>query len=685
MGRHPKHPQMPAAAWGVLGVLAHHAGMARAEAESAAFSAGCLIHGYAFTGELPPSPEEPIENVISISACQILCMNTTGCRAFSYWAIDNECRLYSSSEAALTRDANAVSGPEYCSHFRDVCTTAEPTMQWPSQSPGVAGSEAWPRGFQPTRFQCFGKDETGTAVPCNERQVIQSSDLGWPGRCEDFAAASCPANTSCEACCTQNADCAVYAELDTGECLVAPVGRNCHTGSVQPLHAKRYARSQARHIETNVNLTGMQVMDLELVFDAANMGAASNPSEECRDVCASVYGCSLWQLSSVGGCYVEVPSAGKEAVYPLEVGAGLLLNGEFASAFIAGGFMEQVCSEALPPPETLSGNVKAVCTFPEMDFNVLASNESLMTETKLAISAGIAAIAGQPYSAADVFTELSAGSVVADSILVVPSDASVDREVVAKRLESGLVNDPFQLLTRVQAVPGIRDACNGNLPSSYAVSSVVVTQEAPPPATTAAPAESDDGFWKWLETLGWEVALLLVLLCCIGAAIAAVWFGSRKAQRKNRLKCKAGAPDEFDAFDPNQTGKLARDDFITSYVEEQARLRSETETFAANQDGLSETSNAVSYTSNAPLVQRQVPPSFYSHGLAPGPSYNLGGPAGYPHLHAAAPQAGIPLPPSFSSMPPQAYLPLGGSTPGVPEFIPQAPSYGPGQSGSMRY
>lgn len=615
---------LPRATWGVVGLLAR-AGQASAAEE--AFAAGCLIHGYHFTGELPPTPEEPILDVRSPGACQELCVSTTGCRAFSYWpSADtgheaNECRLYGSAESPLEADSVAISGPEYCEFFREVCTSAAPTTEWPSRAEGVPSAQAWPRGFQPGPFQCYAADESAMALPCRDVEVIQDSTRGWPGRCEDFDLI--PIDTDCEEACRLNASCAVFAVDYEGDsptsCYMAPVGRNCRLGAITPVYAKRFARAHPRYVEANVRLAGIQIMGLENVYNVPNMEAMNSTDQEisdCRATCASVFGCSLWQLSQVGGCYIEMPSHSMQAVYPLQLGPGLQLDSELAPQMIAGGFVEQVCTPQLPPEAVLTGNLEAVFTFTEMDFAVLSANDTLLSNAKAAISEGVAALAGQPYTATDVITLLVAGSVVANSTVVV-DDPQVDREALARRLQAGLDTESYAVISRLQAVPGISDACNGALPSNYVGAHVVVTQAEPPTTTgvttttttAAAPVEEEEG---WSVKLN-DILVVLVSFCFLSALLVAAYCAIISCQRDRKRSARHMSSesedeqeDEFDKFDDDKSGGISREEFIRHYTEEQARARARS---------LSQPEDISDNSSTAPLMVQaiQPPPVGYSN------------------------------------------------------------------------
>lgn len=305
---------------------------------------GCFYEEHDYRGDDLPGP---ITGVLDYKSCQSLCQQNADCFYFNYFASTQECHLDGKDSIFEDNVEHSICGPKYCPRVPSGCTEV------PSEGfPGNTADETeamFPSHRQPEKLECWPRTPDNKSFEaCPKTTVLETTESGWPGKCEGLELVETAENETCESKCLQTVRCSVYAVVNNEQraCYFGE-GVNCYQPHSFPgnVVSKRIMHGEVRVI---AKFSHVQVFGLQRAFGPYYFINQWDAVEACRNDCYSNLECEYWQYSKTAGCYVENsimklgPSQSTMVQYPLTRQAWTASTNP-AHNVIAGEYIQHLC------------------------------------------------------------------------------------------------------------------------------------------------------------------------------------------------------------------------------------------------------------------------------------------------------------------------------------------------------
>lgn len=211
-----------------------------------------------------------------------------------------------------------------------------PKGPWPGPTP-EASNGMWPSGRQHASLEAWPRDSAGRLAPCWRTQVVEDTQVGWPGQCAGLPHTQAQSERECGTTCLNDAGCSVWQYTASG-CAAGKAPEFCNsavdTNTVQVIGAQRVVHGDVRVLK---DLRGWQLQNLKFAGALLQGGV-----EHCRRLCHSELTCEYW-LYGKDGCWFDDPATAA-VEYPLTTGPhGATTDTNFARTVIAGEYLQHFC------------------------------------------------------------------------------------------------------------------------------------------------------------------------------------------------------------------------------------------------------------------------------------------------------------------------------------------------------
>lgn len=143
--------------------------------------------------------------------------------------------------------------------------------------------------------------------------------------------------------CNHDPFCGAWFSNDTA--CYKGIGYECGApAATGPAAGQRILHGSVRILAT---ITNVKVNGLKLAFDQTHHAVQADAEKDCMYTCYSNLFCQYWQYVVAEGCFVEDPTGGQVADYPLFTGNGGGTTQMEAGGISKGEFIQHYCLETL--------------------------------------------------------------------------------------------------------------------------------------------------------------------------------------------------------------------------------------------------------------------------------------------------------------------------------------------------